>query len=231
MSIGKIVKSDSHINYVCRIFGPHEIEAVPGPADFAFGRFVRVGVRSNAADDDQAKLDIFSGRHEPTIYAVGVIYDTILSDPAYGSLGPRLSNETQVELFTPDYINEKAVFVHLMVLGLMEQQSTHDGQLDVTSTMHGVPPLSLELGSEVETMSDEEVRTFHFFRDAGRADRPEPYLHMGYVPHIIAQRSSLLPVVTLTIIDQLERLFPQHLALLSIVKRNFAWRLKVETTG
>jgi hypothetical protein len=54
---------------------------------------------------------------------------------------------------------------------------------------------------------------------------------MGYLPHIIAQRNSLLPMVTLRIIDQLEQLFPQDLALLSIVKRNFAWRLKVETTG
>jgi hypothetical protein len=35
----------------------------------------------------------------------------------------------------------------------------------------------------------------------------------------------------LRIIDQLERLFPQNLALLSILKRNFAWRLKVEPTG
>jgi len=26
-------------------------------------------------------------------------------------------------------------------------------------------------------------------------------------------------------------LFPENLSLLSIVKRNFAWRLKVETTG
>ena len=54
---------------------------------------------------------------------------------------------------------------------------------------------------------------------------------MGYLPHIIAQRNSLLPMVTLQIIDQLERLFPQNTSLLSIVKRNFAWRLKVETTG
>ena len=54
---------------------------------------------------------------------------------------------------------------------------------------------------------------------------------MGYIPHIIAQRNSLLPMVTLQIIDQLEHLFPENLSLLSIVKRNFAWRLKVETTG
>jgi len=79
-------------------------------------------------------------------------------------------------------------------------------------------------------MSDEEVRAFHFFSDPDRSDRAE-YLHMGYLPHIIGQRNSLLPMVTLRIIDQLERLFPQNLSLLSIVKRNFAWRLKVETTG
>ena len=54
---------------------------------------------------------------------------------------------------------------------------------------------------------------------------------MGYIPHIIGQRNSLLPMVTLRIIDQLECLFPENLSVLSIVKRNFAWKLKVETTG
>ena len=231
MTIGSIVKSDSHITYVCRVYGPREVTTEPGPGDYAFGRFVRVVVRSSAANDDQSRLSQFNNQHEPTTYAVGVIYDTILSNPAYGSLGPRLSNETQVELFSPDYIAEKATLVYLMILGMMEQRVTPAGELEILSTMHGIPLLSLALGSDVETMSDEEVRAFHLFRDPGRADRPEAYLHMGYVPHIIAQRNSLLPMVTLRIIDQLERLFPQHLPLLSIVKRNFAWRLKVETTG
>jgi hypothetical protein len=80
-------------------------------------------------------------------------------------------------------------------------------------------------------MGDEEVRAFHFFSDSDRPDNRAPYLHMGYLPHIISQRNSLLPMVTLRIIDQLEQLFPQNSSLLSIVKRNFAWRLKVETTG
>ena len=38
-------------------------------------------------------------------------------------------------------------------------------------------------------------------------------------------------MVTLCIIEQLERIFPQDLALLFIVKRNVAWRLKVESRG
>ena len=233
MFIGKIVKSDSHINYVCQIYGPREVETEPGPADYSFGRFVRVAIRSAQTDDPNATLDFALGlSQEPVTYAVGVIYDTILLNPAFGTLGPRLSNETQVELFSPDYISEKAVLIYIMVLGMIELRQTSQGNTEVLAAMHGVPSLSLELGSEIETMNDEEVQAFHFFKDAaGSPNSQQSYLHMGYLPHIIAQRSSLLPMVTLRIIDQLERLFPQNLALLSIVKRNFAWRLKVETTG
>src|SRR5256712_9210042 len=236
MFIGKIVKSDSHINYVCQIYGPREVEVEPGPADYAFGRFVRVAIRSEQSDSDDPHSDLnlaLGISYEPKTYATGVIYDTILLNPAFGSLGPRLSNETQVELFSPDYISEKAVLIYVMVLGMVEQRTNSQGKAEILSTMHGVPLLSLELGSEIEIMDDEEVRAFHFFSDPDRAgvDGQKAYLHMGYLPHIIAQRNSLLPMVTLRIIDQLERLFPQNSSLLSIVKRNFAWRLKVETTG
>ncbi len=234
MKIGKIVKSESHINYICHIYGRHEAEIEPTPADFTFGRFVRIAVRAqNANDDEFARSSgfAFGSSEEPVTYAVGVIYDTILFNPTYGSLGPRLSNEAQVELFSPDFIAEKAVMISVMVLGMIEQRETANGTTEVLSTMHGVPLLSLELESDVETMTDEEVRSFHFFSDPEHAEHPAPYLHMGYLPHIISQRNSLLPMVSLRIIDQLERLFPQNLSLLSIVKRNFAWRLKVETTG
>ena len=231
MYIGKIVKSDSHINYVCQIYGPREVELEPTPTDYAFGRFVRIAVRSEQPEDHDAQVILALGKSsEPRTYAIGVIYDTILLNPAFGSLGPRLSNETQVELFSPDYISEKAVLIYVMVLGMMEQRPVTSNQLEILSFMHGVPLLSLELGSEIETMTDEEVRAFHFFMNP---DNPEKgtYLHMGYIPHIIAQRNSLLPMVTLRIIDQLELLFPENLSVLSIVKRNFAWKLKVETTG
>lgn len=235
MIIGKIVKSDSHINYVCQIYGTHEVQEKPGPADYAFGRFVRVALRSAEADD--VLYTFPHERKDPVTYAVGVIYDTILQNPAFGSLGPRLSNETQVELFSPDYISEKAILTYVMILGMIEQHHIKGSTPEYLSATHGVPLLSLELDSEIETMTDEEVRAFHFFNDPsspGDASRPYKqgaYLHMGYLPHIISQRNSLLPMVTLRIIDQLEHLFPQNLALLSIVKRNFAWRLKVETTG
>ncbi|HJT57907.1 MAG TPA: hypothetical protein VJ761_15500 [Ktedonobacteraceae bacterium] len=233
MNIGKIVKSDSHINYVCQIHGPLEFDSQPDPADYAFGRFVRIAIRSEQLESEDADANLQfppNKHHESQKYAIGVIYDTILVNPAFGSLGPRLSNETQVELFSPDYISEKAVIIYVMVLGMIEQRVTPRGERIILSVMHGVPLLSLELGSVVETMTDDEVCVFHYFSDPEPTTRGQ-YLHMGYLPHIIAQRNSLLPMVTLQIIDQLERLFPQNLSLLSIVKRNFAWRLKVETTG
>jgi len=229
MHIGKIVKSESHISYICQIFGPKEREFDLAPPDYAFGRFVRVAIRDGEDNGQEHFHDrSWETDYTPKTYAVGVIYDTILQNPEYGSLGPRLSNATQVELFSPDYVAEKAVLIYIMVLGMLRQHALEDGGVETLWVTHGVPPLSLELDSEIEVMGDEEVRAFHHFSD--RQDQ-EPYLHMGYVPHIIAQRNSLLPMVTLRIIDQLERLFPRNLSLLSIVKRNFAWRLKVETTG
>src|SRR6202048_4096721 len=167
MFIGKIVKSDSHINYVCQIYGPREVEVEPSPADYAFGRFVRVAVRSTITDAPDTRIveRALGKSQEPVTYAVGVIYDTILLNPAFGSLGPRLSNETQVELFSPDYISEKAVLIYVMVLGMLEQRMVPASQPEMLSVMHGVPLLSLELGSEIETMTDEEVRAFHYFRD------------------------------------------------------------------
>ncbi|HEX4205537.1 MAG TPA: hypothetical protein VHZ51_15350 [Ktedonobacteraceae bacterium] len=229
MIIGKIVKSDSHINYVCQINGPHEADDQPAPADYAFGNFVRVAVRSGSTDDPEVtQIEMHNRQKAPTTCAIGVIYDTILFNPTYGSLGPRLSNEAQIEVFSPDYLSEKAIMVYILLLGTMEMAPVHEPASAISAVKQGVPLWSLELGSEIATLNDAEVQAFHFFSD--HADE-QPSLHMGYLSQITAQRGSLLPMVTLHIIDQLERLFPQNLALLSIVKRNFAWRLKVETAG
>ncbi len=231
MIIGKIVKSTSHINYICQIYGPLEIETPADVVDYAFGHFVRVAVPSRCSELARKRQQKDQSRNEESsCYIVGVIYDTQLLNPAFGSLGPRLSTETQVELFSPDYLVEKAVLVHLIMLGMVEQRRSSSGSPRI-HIVHGIPSFPLELNSSVETMTDEEVHGFHLFHDQGNTENQHAYLHMGYLPHLIAQQNSLIPLVILRIIDQLEHLFPQHLSLLSILKRNFAWRLKVETTG
>jgi len=230
MFIGKIVKSDSQTNYVCQIYGHLEVELEPSPADYAFGRFVRVATPKPLqlvhGGTDPAYID----RQKSIIYLVGVIYNTLLVNPGFSSFGLRLApSEVQAEIFTPDYFSEKAVLVHLIALGMGEMRITNDAR-EFIPLMQGVPPLSAKLGGEVETMDDDEIRAFHYFSDSTHPGGA-PYLHLGYLPHIIAQQNSLLPLAILRIIDQLEHLFPQNLTLLSILKRNFAWRLKVETTG
>jgi hypothetical protein len=229
--IGKIVKSSSHINYVCQIYGPLEIEVPPNVADYAFGHFVSVAVPSSRSDISRNGKERDQDRDDASIrYIVGVIYDTQLLNPSFGSLGPRLSTETQVELFSPDYLAEKAVLVHLIMLGMVEQHRSSSGSPSI-SIVHGIPLFPLELNSSVEAMTDEDVHRFHLFHDQQNTENQYAYLHMGYLPHMITQQNSLILLVILRIIDQLEQLFPQHLSLLTILKRNFAWRLKVETAG
>jgi hypothetical protein len=96
---------------------------------------------------------------------------------------------------------------------------------------HGVPPVAPDLGAVVSSMSDAEVRAFHHFADGSPPGGARSYLHMGYLPHAVAQDHPLLPLAMLHTVERLERLCPENAALLAIVKRNFAWRLKVQATG
>lgn len=223
MFIGKIVKSDSHINYVCQVYGPHEVETQPDPEHYAFGRFVRIALRAGLSDASRS-----DGGQEITTYIVGVIYDTLLLNPAFGTLGPRLSTPVQVEVFSPDYLSEQMTLISILVLGTLELRPGEGESEEVISAVQGIPLLSADLGGEIEAMQDALVQAFHFFGDTVS---DTPYLHMGYLSHVLTQRNSLLPMVTLRIIDQLEQLFPNQQTILSILKRNFSWRLKVESTG
>jgi hypothetical protein len=246
IELGKIVKSDSHVRYTCQVFGAGEVAAPPRPTDFAFGTFVRVPLRAGPAPADVAALapgplpssDALSALLAPgaDTWAVGVIYDTILANPAFGTLGPRLSNDAQVALFSPDYLSERAVLVAILLLGTLGAAApvARNGQPRSTgarAARHGVPPVAPDLGAVVSTLPEADVRAFHHFADAGPPGGDAPYLHMGYLPHVIAQDHPLLPMAALQIIERLERLFPANAALLAIVKRNFEWRLKVQTAG
>jgi hypothetical protein len=243
-AIGKIVRSESHVRYTCQIFGPGEVPAPPEPADYAFGTFVRIPLRITSAraanalppplassdarvgpdSDVSADVALVPAARTGAAWAVGLIYDTILLNPAFGTLGPRLSNDEQVELFSPDYLSERAVLVSILLLGTLSGGASMGAH-------HGVPPVAPDLGAEVSPLPDAALRAFHLFADHGVPGGARPYLHMGYLPHAVAQDNPLLPLALLRTIERLERVFPENAALLSIVKRNFAWRLKVQTAG
>jgi hypothetical protein len=221
-SIGKIVHSESHVRYTCQVFNQGEVATPPQPTDYAFGNFVRVPLRqSPELASSERRADGLSH------WAIGLIYDTILVNPAFGTFGPRLSNDAQVELFSPAYLPERAVLVSVLLLGTMAVGKTGIA----ISVSHGVPALALDLGAEVSRLDDTALRAFHHFADHGAPGGSHPYLHMGYLSHALTTDHSLVPLAMLRTIERLERLFPENEALLSIVKRNFAWKMKVETAG
>jgi len=247
-ALGKIVRSESHVRYTCQIDGPGESSAPPEPVDFAFGSFVRIPLRIHPAQADVAllaplALGAGSGASSPDAlapapvpppragegrgsWAIGLIYDTILVNPAFGTLGPRLSTDEQAALFSPDYLSERAVLVSILLLGSVTERPGAAARV-----VHGVPPVAPDLSAVVSGMDDAEVRAFHHFADGAGPGGARPYLHMGYLPHAVAQDNPLLPMALLRTLERLERLCPENAAILAIVKRNFAWRLKVGAAG
>jgi hypothetical protein len=196
-SVGRLVKSNSHTDYVAQVYRRWEVPSAPTPADHAFGTFVCIPV--TAADE-----------------LVGIVYDTQLLNPEFGAIGPRLASPTEVEVFAPDYLDEKAMLVGIFIAGERTRQS--DG---TWLPSHDVPPLAADVDAEVISLSDEEVRAFH-------AEPGGPRL--AYFPRLLAQRTPVSPSLMLSILDRLAQLFPADLARLAVLRRNIAWQTSVGTT-
>jgi hypothetical protein len=196
MVIGTIVKSNSHVSYFCRVYGRLETESVPGQHEYAFGTFVTL----NPTEDGDVRL-------------IGVVRDTVLLNPDYGNLGPRLSSDSELEVFSPDYLNEKGVLVDVLVLGWSERGDMH----------HTVPALAAQIGTRVESMPDDQICAFH--RDArGR-------FLMGYLPQLISRNDSMVASLLLAVLDRLEPSFPDQRRVIGVLKNNLAWKARVVPAG
>lgn len=196
MVIGTIVKSNSHISYVCRVYGKLETSEVPEPRDYAFGRFVA-----------------FAPLADSPLRLVGVVRDTLLLNPDFGNLGPRLSGDAELAVFSPDYLNEKGVLVDVLVLGW------DDG----SRASHTVPDLAAQVGTRVETMPEEEIHRFH-------RDGRERFV-MGYLPHVLQRNEPMGASLLLTILDRLEPAFPDQRRVIAVLKNNLAWKAQVVPAG
>src|SRR5215471_15775615 len=132
MIIGKIVKSNSHIDYAGQVYNAGEISNTPQPDDYMFGQFVRI--THNGLD------------------TIGVIYNSQLINPEFGNFGPRLSTPPETNaIFSPDYLNEKGVLIGILLLG-----SRRDGISD-----QRIPRVVLSAGAVIEKMSDDDMQLFH----------------------------------------------------------------------
>ena len=194
MQLGKIVKSNSHIDYICQIYNINDVPEPPTIEDYAFGTFVKIPLKS-------------------TQELIGVVYDTFLFNPEFGRIGPRLSPETDLAIFTPDYLNEKVVLIGILTVGMLE----NDG-----NTLQGVPRLSSNTDAIVEKMTDTEIRQFHY---------GNPALRLGYISLLFSHSSLLINPLLQTIITNLINLFPDQIKLLSVIQNDLSWKSQITPLG
>ncbi len=137
MRLGKVVKSNSHWDYVVQLDDALEVESPPQPEDYGLGSFVKF--------EDET-------RH----WAVGVIYNTQLFNPQFNQTGPRLTPAPD-PFFTPDLIQETRVLLSAVLIGGLvssSETSTPFGQ-------QGVPAVVVPISTPVSCLAEAELIAFH----------------------------------------------------------------------
>ena len=133
--IGKVVKSNSHCDYVVQLDDSMDVQEPPQTEDYGFGQFVKL--------ED-------SKRH----WAVGVIYNSQLFNPMFLNSGPRLSSEPD-PLFTPDLISETRTLLGVVLVGTMV------GRDNQAFGLHGIPRVVVPVNALVCKMTQTEIYRFH----------------------------------------------------------------------
>jgi hypothetical protein len=135
IKLGKVVKSDSHCDYIVQVDDGMEVRTAPQPEDYGFGSFVKLETPD---------------RH----WAVGLVYNSQLFNPMYLNTGPRLSSEVDL-MFTPDLIRETRTLLWTVLIGILDKQgqSWYGKQ--------GIPRIVVPINTPVWTMTPQEVHGFH----------------------------------------------------------------------
>ena len=133
IKLAKIVKSNSHVDYVGRVIDALDADESPSATDYGFAQFVAMPL----ADGSEV---------------VGVIYNSQLINPEYGNFGPRLSSAIDNSVLSPDYLNEQGLLVGILLLGWRDAtQANH----------HTVPRRVIPVNQDIYRLTDEDVKSFH----------------------------------------------------------------------
>jgi hypothetical protein len=137
--IGKVVKSNSHCDYVVQVDDAQDVVTPPCPEDCGFGQFVSL-------DSED--------RH----WAVGLVYNSQLFNPMFLNNGPRLSSEPD-PMFTPDLVQETRTLLGIVLVGtLVEEKGQRFG-------VHGIPRVVVPANTPVYGMDPDEVHRFHLTQE------------------------------------------------------------------
>ncbi len=199
MKIAKIVKSNSHVDYVGRVIDRLDADAPPTSDDYGFAQFVSIPIH------DAEEI-------------VGVIYDTQLANPDYGSFGPRLSSHAELSVLSPDYLNEQGVLIGVLLLGWRGRREVEkDAATGGWSNHHGVPRRVVPVGQDVHRLDDAEVYDFH--KGLGGA------LQLHYYSQVITHAREFAVPLLETVLTQLEpAATPVERQRLCVLKKSLVWQ-------
>jgi len=195
MRLGKVVKSNSHCDYVVQVDDPLDRQDAPHPDDYGFGSFVKLV-------DPGDRL-----------WAVGLIYNSQLMNPTFLSNGPRLSSEPD-PIFTPDLINENRTLLGVVLVGCMETQAAQ-----TSWGVQGIPRAVVPIETTVCTMDATEVHQFH--RDA--EGKPQ-FTYFSHLLHCGGQFSNSLIQQVLKELIESELFSGSDRRALEILHREMCWK-------
>ncbi|HST50437.1 MAG TPA: hypothetical protein VLJ61_00400 [Pyrinomonadaceae bacterium] len=197
--IAKIVKSNSHVDYVARVVDELDSDSPPSQDDYGFAQFVAVPI---AEDED----------------VVGVIYDTELVNPEYGSFGPRLSSRSDLKVLSPDFLHEQGVLLGILLLGGRARRTKTGAKDDgAWSSNQGMPRRVVPVGQDVWRMTNGEVYAFH-----GSADGS---LQLHYFSQVLAHAGPFAVPLVEAVIEQLEdACTSEERQRLCVLKKSLVWQ-------
>jgi hypothetical protein len=189
MKIAKVVSSNSHIDYIGRVIDAlDEGEQIPPASDYSFGEFVAI------EGDGEA--------------VVGVIYDSRLVNPEYGSFAPRSGPRAELARHNADFAKELGMLIGILLLGTLDASG---------KAFHGVPRKIVPVGQAVETLDAKRFVRFH----TDSADR----LSVSYYSQVVANaRQFAIPLLDTIIARLSEHCSATEAQRLQVLKQSLHWQ-------
>jgi hypothetical protein len=189
MKLGKVVKSDSHCDYIVQLDDEMDVVTPPQAEDYGFGCFVKLETED---------------RH----WAVGLIYNSQLFNPAYLNTGPRLVSQPD-PLFTPDLIRETRTLLWTVLIGTLSQ--------DPPCGYQGIPSIVVPVNTPVSTMSTAEVHAFH------RNGHQQP--QFCYYSYLLRSGGAFASQLVDTVLGQVSPLFEgSDRRALDLLRKELSWK-------
>jgi len=187
--IAKIVKSNSHVDYVARVIDALDSDAPPAETDYGFAQFVSIPLVDTEI--------------------IGVIYNSALVNPEYGSFGPRLSPAPELAVLSPDYLNEQGILLGILLVGWRDLQTL--------KTHQGLPRRIVPVNQDVYSLADTEMFSFH-------ADSTGK-VQLHYYSQVITHTGMFALPLLETFIGQLEQVSnAEDIKRLGVLKQSLVWQ-------